>query len=198
MADSRSAPAGATAILTLSCPECGRRIENPAGGATTCRSCLTRYTAVVFTPPQETGPVVQPSTGGAACAQHARNLAIGSCARCGSFMCELCRIALDGQQICPSCFNRVQAESSSAANRLNYTSIGFLISLVGVPMMILGTLLGPLAIYCCVRGIFRNTNRKDDVAGVSVTGILGIVLGLLETVVGTVIFVAMLSAKHLR
>jgi len=189
-----SAIVPAARVLTLGCPECEARRETPVSGVATCRSCLTRYTAVVFTPPQEEGPVVQSSTSGAACAQHARNLAIGSCARCGSFMCELCRIDLDGQQICPTCFDRVQADSSST-NKYNYSSIGFLISLAGIPMMILGTLIGPVAIYFCLRGIFRTANRTDDVAGVSVTGILGILLGLFETVVGTIIFVALLVRR---
>ena len=187
-------PVSAPGVLPLCCPECGLELTAAVRGATTCPSCQTRYTTVVFSPPQEQGPVVQPSTSGAPCAQHARNLAVGSCTRCGSFMCELCRIDLDGKQVCPKCFNRAQAAAVTASSRFNYNSVGFLISLIGVPLVILGMFIGPIAIYFCIRGAIRNSRRNEDVA--RVPGILGIILGLLETLVGTLLFVGMLAAWH--
>jgi len=181
-------------ILSLSCPECGLRLDVATSGLATCKSCSTRYTAVVFKPPQEQGPEVLPSTSGAPCAQHARNLAIDSCARCGSFICALCSIDLEGQQICPKCFDRAQEAAASTNSRLNYNSLGFVISLVGLPMIALGMIIGPIAIYYCIRGGIRNARLKEDVS--RIPGLLGVVLGLLETVVGIIIVVALLSIKR--
>jgi hypothetical protein len=61
--------------------------------------------------------------GAAPCTRHARNQAEAACARCGQFMCALCRIDADQKTYCPGCFDRLSAEGSltSAVTRVrNY------------------------------------------------------------------------------
>jgi len=41
------------------------------------------------------------------CALHRRNLARGTCQRCGNYLCQVCRTRLRGQTLCPACVERL-------------------------------------------------------------------------------------------
>jgi len=183
------------APLVLGCPACGTKLPTAlADGTQICAKCRTVFECAVFDPPKERGIVVMPSTAGTPCAQHARNLATGSCTRCGAFMCELCKIDCDSHQVCPTCFERLQQEGALPSLRtriVNYNNIAFTIAVVGVPMIAFGLLIGPIAIVYSIRGIRQN--RALSETSYRVRGILAIILGVIEVGVGCCVLLALMG-----
>jgi hypothetical protein len=184
------------APLVLGCPACGAKLPAPlADGSQICRACRIVFDCVVFDPPKERGVVVMPSTAGTPCAQHARNLATGSCTRCGAFMCELCKIDCDSHQVCPTCFERLQQEGALPSLRtriVNYNNIAFTIALVGVPFMAVGLLIGPIVIFYATRGLRQNRALDED--SFQARGVIAIILGVIELGVGFCMLLVMLGA----
>lgn len=89
--------------------------------------------------------------GGAhACANHAGNLAATHCARCGIFMCALCRIEADGQTLCPACFERLSDEGalrSAIATYRDYGRMSAMLAALGLLFIFVGPVAGPASIY---------------------------------------------------
>ena len=56
----------------------------------------------------------EPDAGASLCATHPRNLAVGTCHRCGNFMCPVCWTRWRQTAICPVCAGRA-LESKEAA-----------------------------------------------------------------------------------
>jgi hypothetical protein len=58
----------------------------------------------LYEPPGRTGRPVR--LGETACAVHPQNEALGPCARCGSYLCEVCRSKWRDQILCAACVER--------------------------------------------------------------------------------------------
>src|SRR6185436_13787988 len=110
-----------TSYSGVACPRCNRplRHETLLSGSQSCPICNGLFEAVRFDPVEV--KVVVPEIAGtgpegaAPCARHARNQAEAACARCGQFMCSLCKIDADNKVYCPGCFERLSSEGSLAS-----------------------------------------------------------------------------------
>jgi hypothetical protein len=167
------------------CPQCGAPLllATIAAGPQHCVACLRPFEATplapVETPVAVVGLAEAGPEGAVPCAQHAGNAAIANCARCGVFMCGLCRVQIDGQELCPACFDRLAAEGAlpSARGHLrNYRGIAVLIGLGGCWFYFLGLLTGPVTIYFAVQAQRqrRRLQESDGLAGVVFAFLLGI------------------------
>ncbi len=190
-------PGGRLALIAASprrallCPKCRRPLpeffERPP--EETCGFCGTSFSVVAFTPP---GPVVrlpQPAAGpeGTAlgttpCVQHPNNASVTNCSRCGVFICELCRIPLEGHDLCPDCFDRLSREGSFAAVETQFfdaSSLALTLGILGWLLSCGAFLAGPLAIVFAVKGL-RQRRAWREVGG-KAGPIVSIVLGVLMT-----------------
>ncbi len=155
----------------MACPLCHRalRHETLRTGEQTCPACNGLFEAIRFDPVE--ARVVVPDLAGtgpegaAPCTRHARNQAEVACARCGQFMCSLCRIDSDGKTYCPSCYERLSAEGSlaSAVTRVRNWAGWAAICLLGCffTYFLPAPILGPVGLFCCVKGLKEKSARGE-------------------------------------
>jgi hypothetical protein len=169
------------------CPRCGAPllVELIAAGEQRCVACTRAFEATPFSPSDvrvvvqgiaEAGPA-----GAVPCAQHSGNAAVANCSRCGVFMCDLCRVQIDGRELCPACFDRLAAEGAlpSARSRVrNYRGLALLAGLGGCWMYFLGLLTGPLTIYLAIQAQ-RQRRRLQESDGL-LTVIAAFLLGVMQ------------------
>jgi hypothetical protein len=183
------------------CPHCGAPllVELITAGEQRCVACTRGFEAVPFSPPSvrvvvegmaEAGPA-----GAVPCALHAGNAAVANCSRCGVFMCNLCRVRIDGRELCPACFDRLAAEGvlPSARSRVrNYRGLAFLMGLGGCWMYFLGLLTGPVTIYFAIQAQ-RQRRRLQESDGL-LTVITAFVLGMMQIAGGLWLMFVLLGA----
>jgi hypothetical protein len=141
------------------CPHCRDPLDHAKlmSGPQRCARCGRAFDAVRFAPPPRTAavPAVAGDEGASACPVHKGNAAIGSCGRCGVFLCGLCRIDAEAQVLCPACFTRLSAEGELvlAQNRFrDYDAVAWLALLLGVLTWLPGVVTGPAAVYFSLQG----------------------------------------------
>jgi hypothetical protein len=185
----------------MACPRCRQplRHETLRSGEQACPSCKGAFEAVRFDPVDSR--VILPDLagvgpeGGAPCTRHARNRAEAACARCGQFMCSLCRIDADQETYCPSCFERLSAEGSlsSAVTRVrNYAGWASICLVGSYFFMFVAPLTGPLGIYFCFRGL-KDKRSRNESDGIVRLFMLMIFCGL-SMLFGFFIYAAMFGA----
>lgn len=152
-----------------------------------CGTCGLEFQAVAFDPPAPVRAALPVEAGASAqCARHSRNAAVAACGRCGAFMCTLCRVESDGLVLCAACFDRLRADGALASARTKFRSwrtLGLHLSVLGLPMIVLGALIGPMAIYASARGIHQDRKNGDE--GGLAGSLLSLLLGILVTLGGT-------------
>jgi hypothetical protein len=178
------------------CPRCWTPLPGDVldKGKVYCGTCTLEFEAEVFDPPVSVRPSLPAQDAGVAaqCARHSRNAAAAACERCGAFMCTLCRVESDGLVLCAGCFDRLRADGALPSARTTFRSwrtLGLHLSVLGVPMMAAGAIIGPVAIYAAVRGMVQA--RKDGDEGGLTGSILSALLGLLVTGAGISMVLAM-------
>jgi hypothetical protein len=183
------------------CPHCGAPllVELVVAGEQSCVACTRRFEAMPFSPPAvrvvvqsvaEAGPA-----GAVACGQHPGNAAVANCSRCGVFMCGLCRVQIDGRELCPACFDRLAAEGalpSARSHVRNYRGLAVLMGLGGCWMYFLGLLTGPVTIYFAIQAQRQRRRLQESDGQLAVAA--AFVLGVLQIVGGLWILVALLGA----
>lgn len=174
------------------CPRCAMPLppESLRTGQVDCRYCHGVFEATAFEAPQRlTVAQVQLAGAGpeadAACAIHARNLAVTSCQRCGLFICALCDMNIGTGSYCPPCFERVRAEGElrPAARRYrDYAGMARTAVIVGLlfSFMFLGLPFGALGIYYGLKGLQQRREEGKPRTGVMFT----IAFGVLECLAG--------------
>ncbi len=186
----RNRPRVRRSYIGPACPSCGTAAPRQfqESGAQRCRSCSLRYQATIFTPVADAAPMLITPVGvggaGTPCAKHSRNVAEASCSRCGTFMCQLCRIDSDGMTLCPGCFDRLAGEGVLASARRTYrdhSRIALAYAVVGLLFMIAGLVLGPLAMWNAVRGLRQ---RKDGIAISRARCITALIIGAMVSLFG--------------
>lgn len=180
------------------CPWCDRPIahERFRDGVTLCPSCSKAFEAVRFDPLEPRAAAVADVAAAAPgenipCAKHARNKAVAACARCGQFMCELCRIDADGKIYCPGCYERLTAEAAlaSGVTRIkNYPGMASALLLFGLLFSFGGLPIGIGAAYYCIRGLADDKARQE---GWKVGLIVRLVLSFVVMGIGTLVLVAL-------
>jgi len=131
--------------------------------------------------------------GGTACANHAGNVAVVSCGRCGLFMCALCRIDADGHVLCPACFERMAAEGalpSALTTFRHYPSLAGTTLAVGLLIWPVMPICGPLGAYYAVKGIQQKRADGDSAGRVGLG--LAAALGIAEAG-GGVLFILLMA-----
>jgi hypothetical protein len=99
-------------------------------------------------------PVRPPREGESACAVHPANESVGTCSRCGNYLCETCRTRWREQVVCAACVSRALEsrealpEQVRASMRQATLSLGLGIGvwMVTVPMFIILVLVAAAAI----------------------------------------------------
>ncbi len=160
-------------------------------GSQQCARCGGFFEATRFEPPAPTSSVraleQAGPEGGAACAAHPGNAAVGHCGRCGVFMCDLCRIETDGQALCPGCFDRLSAEGALPSARLtfrDYGRMGSTLVLLGVLCLVI-PVFGPGAVYAGIQGLRQRKRIGEGSAG---WAWFSIIAGSIETVLSLLVF----------
>lgn len=169
------------------CPRCGAEVDvsRLVGGEQVCPRCRRPYLAAPFTPPAPrrtpVASLAEAGPGGAVpCGLHAGNAAVASCVRCGVFMCALCRIEADGQELCPACFDRLSAEGVLSLSRTrirDYRGLSLALGFLGL-FCFAGILTGPLTLYLVHRGVRQKRQMRESEGGPTL--FVAAVLGVLQ------------------
>ena len=187
--------------VLIRCPRCRTKIDVATittSAAAQCPVCQGTFEAIRFDPQRRAFAPPGMIDGGLAAAQpcsiHPGNAAVANCERCGSFICELCRIEVDGRTLCPGCFERLSSEGALDSTRTSfrdYSGLAGVTATAGCVVWFLCLVLGPLAIYYAVKGLKEKKSRgeSDGRAGLWVAifvGSLEIIggIGLIVTILG--------------
>ena len=180
-----------TAYAGPACPLCRGDLgfDRLVSGRQSCPSCGEAFEAMKFTPPERRARVAQVAeagpSGAAACSAHPANAAVTSCSRCGVFMCALCRIDVEGQALCPGCFERMSAEGALASVKVSfrdYTRIAHSLTVAGVLLSPFALAIGLAVVYYGVRSL-RQKSAMGEPEG-RASAVLAVVLGVVETLGG--------------
>ena len=190
---------------TAPCPICRRPLplEEMRSDLQTCPCPRRRsFEAAVFQPPKRSS--TRPRLAGSAavqgapsenlCANHADNVAVASCERCGAFICSLCEIQVEERTLCPACFERLSAAGELIAVRTTFRDFGSLALICAVSGLIvtcLGIFLGPAALYFAVRAL-RQQKELGERQGRLTAWIAG-ALGAATTVASLLLWATMLE-----
>jgi hypothetical protein len=167
------------------CPRCKGYLdlERLPAGETRCPSCNHTFLAAPFHPPvvrERVGSLIEAGPDGAApCAMHSGNAAVGNCTRCGVFLCALCRIQVDGKELCPGCFDRLTAEESLSTVRTrirNYRGMALSLGIFGFLASCFGLITGPLTLYLVVQAVRQRRlwQERDGAASLVVASLLAV------------------------
>jgi hypothetical protein len=168
------------------CPRCGGwlDLERLAAGEQLCVTCGGVFLATPFRPPvlkERVGSVAEAGPEGAVpCARHSGNAAVANCSRCGVFMCNLCRIEIEGQELCPGCFDRLSAEGvlSGAQTRIrDYRGMAFSLGVLGLLLSCFGLLTGPVTLFFVAQALRqrRHWNEKGGIPALVLASLLALV-----------------------
>ena len=167
------------------CPRCGGYLDldRLPAGEQICPGCGGTFLATPFRPPEararvdsvaEAGP-----EGAVPCARHPGNAAAGNCTRCGVFMCSLCEIDIEGQELCPGCFDRLSAEGSllSAQTRIrDFRGMALSLGILGLLASCFGLITGPLTLFFVAQASRQRRlwSEKGGIASLVVAALLGV------------------------
>lgn len=180
------------------CPRCDGYLDfdRLPAGEIRCPSCNEPFLAAPFQPPvvrervvgmAESGP-----EGAAPCAVHSGNAAVGNCTRCGVFLCALCRMPVDGQELCPGCFDRLTAEGSLSTARIrvrDYRGMALSLGVFGLLVSCFGLLTGPLTLYFVSQAVRQR--RLWQERGGAATLVIASLLGLTQIAISLLFLIGM-------
>ena len=183
------------------CPRCGRwlDLDRLTAGEQRCPSCGVVFLATPFRPPELRERVESVAgagpEGAVPCARHPGNASVGNCTRCGVFMCGLCRIEIEGQELCPGCFDRLTAEGVLSATRTrirDYRGMAIVVGLLGMLASFLGLITGPLTLFFVAQAV-RQKRRWNETGGIT-SLVIASLLGLAQIGISIALIVAMFAA----
>ena len=90
----------------------------------------------------------------AGCFYHPRKKAVVPCSACGRFVCALCDVAINGEHLCPACFEKGKTKQkiNNLENRRTcYDTIVLLIATVSILVYWFTIFTAPLVIYLTIR-----------------------------------------------
>src|SRR5262249_20907753 len=140
-------------------------------GVVICPYCRNGFEATAFHPVAPRLRVAEVATtgpaGANACANHARNAAVTSCARCGLFICSLCEMDLGEASYCPSCFDRMRTEGALpavAGKTRDYDSMARVAAVLGMffTIFMIGPLFGVLTLHYQAKSRKAKRARGED------------------------------------
>lgn len=146
----------------ISCTKCNSPLPGQVintYSAVPCPSCAGLLRADVYPalyrefPTGRSGDALQMDKE-AGCFYHPRKKAVVPCSACGRFICSLCDVALNGQHLCPSCFEKGKTKRkiiNLENQRTCYDTIALLVATVSMLMYWFTIFTAPFAIYLTVR-----------------------------------------------
>ena len=166
------------------CPRCGAwlDLERMMAGEQRCATCGSVFLGTPFRPPvlrERVGSVAEAGPEGAVpCARHPGNAAVDNCTRCGVFMCNLCRIEIEGQELCPGCFDRLTAQGvlSGAQTRIrDYRGMAVSLGVLGILLSCFGLITGPVTLFLVAQAVRQKRlwNEKGGTLSLVIAGLLG-------------------------
>lgn len=166
------------------CPRCGAwlDLERMMAGEQRCVACGVVFLGTPFRPPvlrERVGSVAEAGPEGAVpCARHPGNAAVDNCSRCGVFMCNLCRIEIEGQELCPGCFDRLTAQGvlSGAQTRIrDYRGMAVSFGVLGLLFSCFGLITGPVTLFFVAQAVRqkRQWNEQGGTPALVLAGLLG-------------------------
>lgn len=146
----------------IACPNCKtiQPVENiNSGQLEPCPACRVPLRLDVFNAflhSGDTGAAADSvfEQGQAECYYHPGKLAVAPCSSCGRLLCPVCRVEMDGRDLCMSCLQsgRDKQKISALQNKHTlYDSVAINLSFWGALMVITMPLTAPAAIYFCIR-----------------------------------------------
>ena len=149
-------------VSALACARCGSPLPGqPAELAALerCGSCGTAVQVLMFPALSRparggTAGLAAAGEGEAACFYHAQKRAVVPCDGCGRFLCALCDMELNGQHLCPACFETGRKKGRLAGldnRRTLYDSLALTLALF--PLLLWPTTLvtAPASLFVALR-----------------------------------------------
>lgn len=183
------------------CPRCGAWLDHDrlAAGEQRCASCGGVFLATPFHPPalrERVESVAGAGPEGAVpCARHPGNASAGNCSRCGVFMCNLCRIEIEGQELCPGCFDRLSAQGVLSGTRTrirDYRGMAVVLGVIGLFSSFFGLITGPATLFLVGQAV-RQKRLWNEKGGVT-SLVIASLLGLLQIAISVFLIIAMFGA----
>jgi len=106
---------GSEESIVLRCLSCHEPLrEEPERIGARCPHCRQP----LFEDPRQAAPAA-PAAGASVCATRPQNAAVGTCQRCGNFLCAVCRTRWRNQAVCIACVERAleAKEARASSNR---------------------------------------------------------------------------------
>lgn len=190
---------GRPASIPCFCPGCSTFIRRPQTGRHRCSCGLVFDLYVTLVAAKSSGAVesseVVPEAASEAkpgCVSHPQNASVVACSRCGDYICEVCRIRIEGGEYCPKCFeHRVErAELHSLQRKFKLPAL----SLIVGSASILGFCMPYFSIFGSLFAIGLGTSalmqirKKPGLPGKGMA-IAGIILGAIGAVLAVLLFV---------
>ena len=88
--------------------------------------------------------------GESSCMNHPQKRAVSVCDGCGKFLCALCEVDWNGENLCPACIrHRTTSVEADAYQReyIHYDVIALGVVVLCVPLWVFGGLLAPVALF---------------------------------------------------
>jgi hypothetical protein len=106
----------------IPCPSCGGEIAPHSGGTgwQTCPYCTKRMQIRVWPVVRQSNNAATALSDQATCFFHPEKAFQACCHRCGRFVCALCDLQLGAEHVCPACFERGLAESSTEPEKADW------------------------------------------------------------------------------
>ena len=146
----------------VSCTKCNSTLTGQiinTYSAVPCPSCAALLRADVYPalyreiPTGRSGDSLQLDKE-AGCFYHPRKKAVVPCSTCGRFVCALCDVALNGQHLCPSCFEKGKTKrkiKNLENQRTCYDTIALMVASASIVLYWFAFLTAPFVIYLTIR-----------------------------------------------
>jgi len=182
------------------CPKCSTRLRPERAGRFRCSWChvvldLWITAAAVRDQQPAASPAMRPAAASEdqpACAVHPQNASVVACSRCGDFICEVCRIKIEGKDLCPRCFEHGvdKAELVTVKRQFRTADMALGLGILSIPggclLSYFAAFLGLIAVGIGIQALLK-INKQPALGGKG-KAVAGIVLGSIAFVLWVSIF----------
>lgn len=192
-------PAAARRVA-CACPKCDTPLRPERAGRFRCPRCqlvldVWFTEAAVIDRHPEKAPAALKAAGEdqPGCVVHPQNASTVACARCGDFICEVCRIRIEGRDLCPTCFERGIDKGELASVKRQFRQpefalgLGALSIVGGCLVSYFSAFIGLIAIGIGIQALMKI--HKQPGLGGKGKAIAGIILGTVGFLLWVLIFV---------
>jgi uncharacterized paraquat-inducible protein A len=194
----------AAAPVYCSCPKCSTRLRPERAGRFRCPWChvaldLWMTAAAVRDRQPAAPPVVRlaaASEDQPPCAAHPQNASVVACSRCGDFICEVCRIRIEGKDLCPRCFEHGvdKAELVTVKRQFRAPELSLGLGILSLPggclLSYFAAFVGLVAVGVGIQALLK-INRQPALKGKG-KAVAGIVLGSIAFVLWVSLFLMLI------